>query len=83
MKRGSGELGGAPMSFRLPAQLVERVDEVVTRYQRLGVSRAWVVRLALEEGLQTIDERIKRDLLSITADLEKELAARKRKGAAR
>src|SRR2546426_12775176 len=76
-KRPSKAKAGVPLSLRLPEELGRKIDEVHARYveaDRELFTRAFIIRLAIEEGLPMVNARIKRDVQNVIRIAEKRLA---------
>ena len=71
------------LTVRVPDDLRRRLDAAHERYSAIEPSftRASIVRLALDEGLQNLDQRLRRDLGKILVATERIVAERKKGGA--
>jgi hypothetical protein len=79
-KRRAEQRAGRPLSLRLPADLLRKIDDTHARYAKAGpdlFTRTDIIRLAIEEGLPYLDARVRRDLQKVEALIEQELARRK------
>ena len=70
------EKNGAATSMRLPESWLDTADELASYYQRTGkfaafgtVTRATVLRLALQEGLQVLEAQRREDDRAFMDDL--------------